>query len=59
VVRCWDGRTGEPLGDTPDAGSATTVITADGVTLFAIGHTDGSITITPLPQITDGPDQPG
>ena len=45
ILRCWDVLSGRHLGDVPSASCAATV-TEPGV--FAIGHLDGSITVTSL-----------
>ena len=49
VVRCWDVLTGRHLGDIADAQSAVTATLPDGRIVLAVGHLDGSLTITPLP----------
>jgi len=49
VVRCWDVLTGRHLGDITDAQSAVTATLPDGRVVLAVGHLDGSLTVTPLP----------
>jgi WD40 repeat protein len=49
TVRRWKLSTGEDLGDVADAGCVTTADVPGGGAVLALGHTDGSITITPLP----------
>ncbi|MFF5077404.1 WD40 repeat domain-containing protein [Actinoplanes sp. NPDC000266] len=52
TVRCWDVLTGRHLGDIEQAQSATIVPLPGGRSALAVGHQDGSLTITPFPPST-------
>ncbi|SNY69494.1 WD40 repeat domain-containing protein [Paractinoplanes atraurantiacus] len=48
TVRCWDALTGSHLADVEQARSAVVVEVPGGRSALAVGHMDGSLTITPF-----------